>query len=275
MYYAAKQGHNKIIKILTENGVEVNNIDIYGQNAIYYAVVSGKLDAIKILQQAGSETDHVDENGQTPLYYAIKSNKLDVIEHLLLSGANIQNADKRGQTPINYAVRHNKNHLKDLLIKFGATPPVNQKQKMLAQKQKSQVPVPPKQKVNERLIPKEYVLQILDNGQYRPITEKEFNLLKEEMPQYAELFLNEQKINEMNIPTLDESAPIMYHWEKVSRRLMTSLIKHPKAFLFKDPVQPEELGIPDYFDVITSPMDFGTIDKKLKHHEYLNMRHFL
>lgn len=268
LFYAAKLGHIKIIKALLENGIDVNNIDIYGQNAFYYAVNNGKFEASKLLHQAGSWIDHIDENGQTPLYYAIKANKADIIEWLLQNGVNINNQDKRGMSPINFAVRHNKNHLKDLLVKFGATPPVNQKQKILAQKQKTQVPIPPKQKVNERNIPKEYVLQILDNGQYRPITEQEFDLLKKTMPEYAELFENEQKIEQMQIPLVDESAPIQYHWEKAAHRMIKNLMKHPKAWIFNEPVQPEKLGINDYFDIIHNPMDFSTIEKKLKHHEY-------
>ena len=79
----------------------------------------------------------------------------------------------------------------------------------------------------------------------------------------------------MQIPTIDESAPIMYHWEKVARRMITNLMKHPKSWVFNEPVQPEKLGITDYFDIITQPMDFGTVEKKLKHHEYLNMQHFM
>jgi len=53
--------------------------------------------------------------------------------------------------------------LRDILVKYGATAPPSQKQKAPL-KQKAQVPVQPRQKVNERLVPKEYVLQILDNG---------------------------------------------------------------------------------------------------------------
>jgi hypothetical protein len=89
-----------------------------------------------------------------------------------------------------FAMRHNKNHLKEILIKFGAEAPGNSKSKALA-KSKTAVPPPPKVKVNERLIPKEYVLQILDEGQYRPITAEEFDLLKKEKPEIAELFENE------------------------------------------------------------------------------------
>jgi hypothetical protein len=89
------------------------------------------------------------------------------------------------------------------------------------------------------------------------------------------LFENEQKIELMKIPQIDELAPILYHWEKVARRMMTSLMRHQKAWIFNEPVQPDKLGINDYFDIITNPMDFGTIEKKLKHHEYLNMQHFM
>jgi hypothetical protein len=70
------------------------------------------------------------------------------------------------------------------------------------------------------------VLQILDNGHYRPITDEEFDLLKQELPNIAELFENEQKIEQMQIPFVEESAPILYHWEKVARRMMTNLMKH-------------------------------------------------
>lgn len=68
-------------------------------------------------------------------------------------------------------MRYNKNHIKEMLIKHGADPPINQKQKQQQAKAKSAVPVQPKPKVNERLNKREFVLQILDNGQYRPITQ--------------------------------------------------------------------------------------------------------
>lgn len=79
----------------------------------------------------------------------------------------------------------------------------------------------------------------------------------------------------MEIPPIDESVAIYYHWEKVSARMMQILSKHTKAWIFQEPVQPEKLGIHDYFDIIKNPMDFGTIKEKLKQHQYFNMQHFL
>jgi E1A/CREB-binding protein len=44
---------------------------------------------------------------------------------------------------------------------------------------------------------------------------------------------------------------------------MQKLWKANQAWIFHKPVDPEELEIPDYFDVVTKPMDFSTIKNKL------------
>ena len=119
------------------------------------------------------------------------------------------------------------------------------------------------------------MLQILENGTYRPITDGEFDLLKQSRPDIAALFEDESKKEELQMPTVDDSAPILYHWERAARRMMTGIMKHPKAFIFNEEVDPVKLNIPDYFNIITNPMDFGTIEKKLKAHEYLSMQQFL
>ena len=36
---------------------------------------------------------------------------------------------------------------------------------------------------------------------------------------------------------------------------------------FLEPVDPVELGIPDYFDIIKTPMDFGTIQKEIEKYD--------
>lgn len=46
--------------------------------------------------------------------------------------------------------------------------------------------------------------------------------------------------------------------------LLNSLIKHQSGWLFKDPVDPVALNIPDYFSIISNPMDLGTVRSKLE-----------
>jgi hypothetical protein len=47
------------------------------------------------------------------------------------------------------------------------------------------------------------------------------------------------------------------------------------GWMFKDPIDPEALGIPDYFQVIKSPMDFSTIAEKLKFNDYSSVQEFI
>mmetsp|Transcript_6823 Transcript_6823/g.11014 ORF Transcript_6823/g.11014 Transcript_6823/m.11014 type:complete len:109 (-) Transcript_6823:45-371(-) len=57
--------------------------------------------------------------------------------------------------------------------------------------------------------------------------------------------------------------------------MMAALGRSTYAIFFNEPVNPEKLGIHDYFDIIKRPMDFGTIKEKLKRHEFMTMRQFL
>ena len=64
------------------------------------------------------------------------------------------------------------------------------------------------------------------------------------------------------IPT-DAAEPIYETWDAAAKRLMQKLWKANQAWIFHKPVDPDELEIPDYFDVVTKPMDFSTIKQKL------------
>ena len=49
----------------------------------------------------------------------------------------------------------------------------------------------------------------------------------------------------------------------------------PEASPFREPVNPELLGIPDYFEVVKDPMDLSTIKKKLDDGEYKDPWEFI
>ncbi|KAJ0648845.1 putative chromatin remodeler Bromodomain family [Helianthus annuus] len=48
------------------------------------------------------------------------------------------------------------------------------------------------------------------------------------------------------------------------RKILKMLMVHKYGPVFNQPVDPIELGIPDYFEIISHPMDFGTVCKKLE-----------
>ena len=51
--------------------------------------------------------------------------------------------------------------------------------------------------------------------------------------------------------------------QKAIGDIWKAVTKYEAAFWFMVPVDPVELEIPDYFDVISEPMDLGTIKKKV------------
>ena len=53
--------------------------------------------------------------------------------------------------------------------------------------------------------------------------------------------------------------------------MIQSMMRVSAAWIFNQPVDPEKLHIPDYLDIITKPMDFGTIRENLKKHEYFKI----
>lgn len=56
--------------------------------------------------------------------------------------------------------------------------------------------------------------------------------------------------------------------------VLLKLIEHPNnGGLFNSPVDPEALGIPDYYSVISRPMDLGTVRQRLEAGEYGNLQH--
>lgn len=52
------------------------------------------------------------------------------------------------------------------------------------------------------------------------------------------------------------------------------LKKRPEAGPFVQPVDPVALGIPHYADIISQPMDMGTIERKLQNHQYASSDDF-
>lgn len=52
--------------------------------------------------------------------------------------------------------------------------------------------------------------------------------------------------------------------------------KDPDAWAFQTPVDPEQLGLPDYFKIVKNPMDLSTIYKKLcEDFKYSNPQEFV
>lgn len=56
--------------------------------------------------------------------------------------------------------------------------------------------------------------------------------------------------------------------------LVKKLINHKHGWVFKDAVDPVELGIPDYFDIVEHPLDLSLVANKLEDGAYKDMASF-
>ena len=61
---------------------------------------------------------------------------------------------------------------------------------------------------------------------------------------------------------------------KRCERLLLTIKRHKYSAPFLEPVDPDALGIPDYFDIIEEPMDLSTVEKNLKSGAYTNSSQF-
>jgi Bromodomain/TAZ zinc finger/PHD-finger len=55
---------------------------------------------------------------------------------------------------------------------------------------------------------------------------------------------------------------------------LKGLQTHQHGWVFNSPVDPVELGLPDYFDIIKKPMDLGTVQKRLENGAYHAIEEF-
>jgi len=77
-------------------------------------------------------------------------------------------------------------------------------------------------------------------------------------------------------PGTKRPAPSQYDLtNRQCQQILKALMKHKAAWPFLVPVDPVQLNIPDYFDVIKEPMDLGTVSAKLSKNSYAEPEEFV
>ena len=286
LYYTAREGKYLTSKYLIEEcGLPINEKDIYGQNPIYYSVREGKMNLCELFVEKGANINLEDKFGQTCIFYAIRTGHYDIVNFLIKNGANINKIDKKKQTPVSYAVKMNQDKIVELLVENGAIKPekkLNEKDKknnnlLHIKKEKSQnIGIEKNKNIIENIqIPKKYVLvKINENGEKTPLSEEELNDFMENNPEINNMVNNKHLLKKMVNEIEDDEIKMCESWEKIAKQLMNALWKVRDAELFHKPVDPVELNIPNYFDIIKRPMDFSTVKKKLNNYSYTNLKEY-
>ena len=95
LYLASQQGHAPVIQALITAGADVKSGTPNGTTPLMVAAASGELDAVKVLVENGADVNGKDGvRLQTPLMYAAASNRAAVIEFLASKGADLKATSK-------------------------------------------------------------------------------------------------------------------------------------------------------------------------------------
>ena len=282
LYYTAREGKYLTSKYLIEEcNIPINDKDIYGQHPIYYACREGHLNLCELLVEKGADVNLEDKYGQTCVFYAIRQGHYDIVHYLLKHGLNVNKIDKKKQTPVSYAEKIGQSKIMELLLNNGGIKPDNKSKKKNENKnKKSNKKSPEEEQMNKQEMidsiqkPKKHILvKILESGEKIALNDEEIEDFKKKNPEAAKLLYNKEEL-EKEKKNVNEDLYLHENWEKNAKKLIGLLWKVKDADLFYKPVDPVELGLPTYFEIVKHPMDFSTIKRKLANFSYTNFNEF-
>ena len=120
LYFAISNEMDEVVKLLIENGTNLDEEDDYGNTALVKAVSAGRLDIAKLLIENGANLDAKNYKGDTALITAAYNGCVDIVEELIEAGADVNVKNNDGWTALMRASRWNKKDVVKLLIEKGA-----------------------------------------------------------------------------------------------------------------------------------------------------------
>jgi ankyrin repeat protein len=120
LYWAMQSSNLEIVRLLCENGSDVNAVNSEGKAPIFDAAGFGLIHILKYLLSKGAYVDIPADDGTTPLIIASCYNQIDIVRVLISKECNIEAKTNDGITALLYAVGHGYIELVKLLLKNGA-----------------------------------------------------------------------------------------------------------------------------------------------------------
>jgi ankyrin repeat protein len=105
--YAAAQGHEATVKLLLEKGAELDSKDKYGRTPLSLAAEMGHEAVVNLLIAKDSVNPNSEDNiGRSPQFYVSKNGHAKLLELLLADEkVELDSKDHYGSTPLSVAVR--------------------------------------------------------------------------------------------------------------------------------------------------------------------------
>ncbi|OUM65276.1 hypothetical protein PIROE2DRAFT_7737 [Piromyces sp. E2] len=111
LIYAINRQNFKLVKLLVENGADVNGKDINGLTALYYTIFLNKkyINIVEYLLNHGANINEIINNqNETVLFYAVKYSNETIVKLLVDNGADINHKNKDNNIPLGTVTYKNK-----------------------------------------------------------------------------------------------------------------------------------------------------------------------
>ena len=118
---AVTSGNMKIVKLLVDNGANVNTQDLLGRTPLHYTCDHNYLEIAKFLIKHGANINLTDNHLNQPLFEAVfnaaseDEDKLPLVELFLKNGADPNFQNKSNKSPLSFAKEVDDNRLVKLL----------------------------------------------------------------------------------------------------------------------------------------------------------------
>ena len=117
---AAKTSNLERVRLLVEQGVDKDKVDMMGKTPLWWTSRRGHLEVTQYLVEEGATLDKADIEGWTPLFATAYNGHLEVVRYLLEQGADRDKADNSGWTPLHAAAIRSHLEIAMLLMSYGA-----------------------------------------------------------------------------------------------------------------------------------------------------------
>ena len=116
---AARKGHLDILRILLNNGCQIDTVDEYNYSALHYAAEFSSVKCCLELINRGSPLDIISKkHGYSPLDLAAREGLVDIVEVLLQKGVDpINTKNKMKNTPLHMASIKGHDNVVDIFLK--------------------------------------------------------------------------------------------------------------------------------------------------------------
>ncbi len=117
---ASEYNQEDIVKLLLNNGANVNLTSEHGITPLFVASVNGHENIVKLMLKNGANANFANNRGITPLMEASANGHKNIVELLLNNGADVRAKSNNGLTALDLAVANKHKKIEELLKKEGA-----------------------------------------------------------------------------------------------------------------------------------------------------------